>query len=192
MAGWSRFLARRLPWGYRLNNTRHIFQCFGSGSPRIRMFLSGADPDPSKKVRIQIPIQAKKLGKEWKRLKESGLGSQDILYKKTLKLKKIYAVTFSHQGEKQHMFFFVLIIRFRQSGAEKTTNQSTDQPMNQQTNQPSNQPTNGLTFYVVVWCRQATAAGTDGLTAYLVCSKYMWQMGRWQKGCNLYFCQVGR
>ena len=48
------------------------------------------------------------------RLQESGLGSQDILSEKPWELE-----SFLNQGKKATYFFCVLIIRFRQFGAEK-------------------------------------------------------------------------
>ena len=52
------------------------------------------------------------------RLQESGLGSQDILSEKPWKLKKKYAVIIFTSGKKGNICFYVLIIRFRQFGAE--------------------------------------------------------------------------
>ena len=52
------------------------------------------------------------------RLQESGLGSQDILSEKPWKLTKKKLESFLHQGKKATCVFFVLIIRFRQLGAE--------------------------------------------------------------------------
>ena len=54
------------------------------------------------------------------RLQESGLGSQDILSEKPWKLKnKICWNHFYIRGKRPRMFF-VLMMLFRQSGAEKT------------------------------------------------------------------------
>ena len=50
---------------------------------------------------------------------ESGLGSQDILTEKPWKLKKNAGIIFT-SGEKGNIYFFVLIIRFRQFEVEKT------------------------------------------------------------------------
>ena len=52
------------------------------------------------------------------RLQESGLGSQDFFQKSLGNYKKICLNHFYIKGKYQHMFFFVLIIRFRQFGAE--------------------------------------------------------------------------
>ena len=50
------------------------------------------------------------------RLQESGLGSQDILSETPL---YSFWNHFYTRGKRQHMFFCVLIFRFRQFGAEK-------------------------------------------------------------------------
>ena len=52
------------------------------------------------------------------RLQESGLGSQDILLEKPWKLWKKYAGIIFTLRENSNICFFVLIIRFRQFGAD--------------------------------------------------------------------------
>ena len=89
---------------------------------KLKYFFSVSDPDPHGSacfclvlIRINFRIRAKK------ERNESGLGSQDILTEKPWKLKKKEKKCWHHfyiRGKRQRMFF-VLIIRFRQFGAEK-------------------------------------------------------------------------
>ena len=89
------------------------------------------DLDPQKKC----ASRPKGKGKEWLnhnfrkcamqttsfllfRLQESGLGSQDILLEKPWKLWKKYAGIIFTLRENSNICFFVLIIRFRQFGAD--------------------------------------------------------------------------